>query len=245
MFIIAREAVPVYHQRIEDLEPSTRPRERLEASGAQSLETDELLAIIFRTGTASANAKELGAAVLERFGGLEGLERHDLRDLATAPGIGKVKAIEIKAALELGKRLLTLSPEDRPQITGPRDVYALLRNSMEFAEQEVVKVVLLNTKHKIQSVSEVTRGTLNSSPVRISELFRDAVRQQAAKVVMAHNHPSGDPTPSADDVNLTRRAAQAGELLDIEVLDHMIIGRPGPDTPGWVSLKERGLGFGG
>ena len=243
MCIIAREAAPAYHLRIEDLPSSIRPRERLETSGAQSLSDDELLAIIFRTGTASHNAVELGTEVLRLFGGLEGLERHSLKDLAMAPGVGPVKAIEIKAALELGKRLLTMSPEDRPQITGPRDVYALLRGEMAFADKETVKVVLLNTKHRVQNVVEVTLGTLNSSPVRIGELFKDAVRQQAANIVMAHNHPSGDPTPSADDVALTRRAVEAGKLLDIEVLDHVVIGRPGAESPGWVSLKERGLGW--
>jgi DNA repair protein RadC len=241
--IIALESAPSYHHRIEDLPSSIRPRERLEASGAQSLSDDELLAILFRTGTAEHNAVELGTVVLKQFGGLEGLERHSLKDLAMAPGIGRVKAVEIKAALELGKRLLTKSPEDRPQITGPRDVYALLRSEMAFADKETVRVLLLNTKHRVQNVVEVTRGTLNSSPVRIGELFKDAIRQQAANIVMVHNHPSGDPTPSADDVSLTRRAVEAGKLLDIELLDHVVIGRPGPESPGWVSLKERGLGW--
>jgi len=154
-----------------------------------------------------------------------------------------VKAIDLKAAFELGKRLLTLAPEERPQLTGPQDAYALLRGEMSFLEQESVRVILLNTKNRIQGVSQISLGSLNTSVVRVGEVFREAVREQAAAIVLAHNHPSGDPTPSPEDVAITRKVVEAGELLDIKVLDHIIIGRPTPTTSGWVSLRERQLGF--
>ncbi len=228
---------------MEDLPPSARPRERLIAGGPQALSNDELLGIIFRTGTTNANAVELARKVLETWGDVVGLEQASLKDLTMTAGIGQAKATEIKAALELGKRLLTLSPEDRPQITGPRDVYALLAADMSSSDKEKVKVVVLNMKHRVQNVVEISRGTVNASPVRVGELFKDAVRLQATAIVMAHNHPSGDPTPSPEDVSLTERAVQAGRLLDIEVLDHVVIGRPSAGSPGWVSLKERNLGW--
>ncbi len=154
-----------------------------------------------------------------------------------------MKAIDLKAAFELGKRLLTLAPEERPQLTGPQDAYALLRGEMSFLEQESVRVILLNTKNRIQGVSQISLGSLNTSVVRVGEVFREAVREQAAAIVLAHNHPSGDPTPSPEDVAITRKVVEAGELLDIKVLDHIIIGRPTPTTSGWVSLRERQLGF--
>jgi DNA repair protein RadC len=155
-----------------------------------------------------------------------------------------VKATDLKAAFELGKRLVMWAPEEKPEITGPEGVYNLLRGKMSRAEQELVKVILLNTKNRVQNVADISAGSLNSSLVRVAEVFRDAVRQQAAAIVLAHNHPSGDPTPSTEDVSLTRKVVEAGQLLDIEVLDHIVIGHPSGTSPGWVSLRERGLGFG-
>lgn len=244
MSIIAREASIPYHLGIKDLPTSIRPRERLQSLGPQALADDELLAIIFRTGTPTRNAVELARSALIEFGGLRGLNQASLSELVLADGLGEAKAGGLKAAFELGKRLLTLAPEERLQITGPRDIYGLLGADMAFLQQESVKMVLLNTKHRVQNVVAVNLGTLNSSSVRVGELFREAIRQQAAAVVMAHNHPSGDPTPSSDDVSLTRKVVEAGALLDIELLDHIVIGQPGADSPGWVSLRERGLGFG-
>lgn len=246
MSIIAREAATAaYHLTIKDLPTSIRPRERLQTLGPQALSDDELLAIVARTGTASQNVVEMSRSVLTRFGGLRGLNQASWQEIAREPGMGSVKATELKAAFELGKRMLTLSPEELPQITGPQDVYALLRLDMQFLQQESVRVMLLNTKHRVQAVHEATLGTLNSSNVRVGEIFREAVRQQASAVVLVHNHPSGDPTPSADDVALTQKVVYCGEQLDIEVLDHVIIGQPGSSSPGWVSLRQRGLGFAG
>jgi len=181
--------------------------------------------------------------LLVRCGGIGGVNRANLTELAQTPGIGPVKAIDVKAAIELGKRLVTLLPEERAQITGPQDAYALLRADMSFLEQESVRVILLNTKNKVLGISQLSLGSLNSSIVRVGEVFRDAIREQAASIVLAHNHPSGDPTPSAEDVAITRKVVEAGELLDIDVLDHIVVGRPGASTVGWVSLRERRLGF--
>ncbi len=154
-----------------------------------------------------------------------------------------MKAVDLKAALEVGKRLVTLAPEERPQITGPQDIYGLLRGEMAHLEHESVRVVLLNTKNRVLDIKGISQGSLNSSVVRVAEVFRDAIREQAAAIVLTHNHPSGDPTPSADDVAITRKVVEAGALLDIDVLDHIIIGQPSGGSVGWVSLRERRLGF--
>ena len=220
-----------------------RPRERLQAFGAQALSDEELIAIILRSGTQTSNVLEVARALLLRHGGLGGLNRASWSELAHAHGIGKVKAIDLKAAFELGKRLLTIAPEEKPQLTGPQDAYALLRGEMSLLEQESVRVILLNTKNRVEGIAQVSLGSLNSSVVRVAEVFREAVRQQAAAIVLAHNHPSGDPTPSSEDVAITKKVVEAGELLDIKVLDHVIIGRASGVSNGWVSLRERQLGF--
>jgi len=241
---IVHEAALAYHPRVRDLPASVRPRERLDALGAQALSDEELLAIILRTGTSSSNVLDVARDLLLRHRDLGGISRASIAELTQAHGIGSIKAIDLKAALELGKRLLTVAPDELPQITSPQDAYVLLRGDMSFLEQESVRVILLNTKNRVVRITQVSLGSLNSSIVRVGEVFREAVRQQAAAIVLAHNHPSGDPTPSAEDVLVTRKVVQAGQLLDIDVLDHIIIGRPGADSEhGWVSLRERRLGF--
>lgn len=222
---------------------AVRPRERLQALGPQALSDEELLAIVLRTGIPSFNVLDVARDLLVRHGGLAGINRATMPELAATPGIGPVKAIDLKAAFELGKRLLTVAPEERPQITGPEAAYALLRGEMAFLEQETVRVILLNTKNRVQGIAQVSTGSLNSSVIRVGEVFRDAIRNQAAGIVLAHNHPSGDPIPSAEDIAITRKVVEAGILLDIEVLDHIIIGRPAESNPGWISLREQRLGF--
>jgi DNA repair protein RadC len=240
---ITREFAPDYHAGIKDLPSDVRPRERLQALGAQALSNEELVAIILRSGTQTSNVLEVARTLLSRHDGLGGINRASVAELAQAHGIGSVKAIDLKAAFELGKRLLTLAPEERPQLTGPQDAYALLRGEMSLLEQESVRVILLNTKNRVQAASQVSLGSLNSSVVRVGEVCKEAVRQQAAAIVLAHNHPSGDPTPSPEDVAITKKVVEAGDLLDIKVLDHVIIGRETSARTGWVSLKERQLGF--
>lgn len=228
---------------IKALPFSARPRERLQALGPQALSDEELIAIVLRTGAHDASALDVGRALIVRFGGLAGLNGASLSELGHVHGMGPVKAVDLKASFELGKRLLTFAPDALPQITGPQDAYALLRGEMSFLDQESVRVILLNTKHRALGVVQVTLGSLNSSVVRVGEVFREAVRSQAAAIVLAHNHPSGDPSPSPEDVSLTRKVVEAGQLLEIDVLDHVIIGRPTPSAQGWVSLRERHLGF--
>lgn len=240
---IVRDVTLPYYPAIRDLPSAIRPRERLEALGAQALSDEELIAIILRTGTHAFNVLDVARDLLTRHGGVAGMSRAGLAELARTRGVGGVKAVDLKAAFELGKRVMTLAPEERPQITSPQEVYALLHGEMSFLEQESVRVVLLNTKNRVQGVVQVSLGSLNSSVIRVGELFKEAVRQQAAAIVVAHNHPSGDPTPSAEDAAVTSKMVEAGHLLDIDVLDHIIIGLPGPSTDGWVSLRERSLGF--
>jgi DNA repair protein RadC len=240
---IARDGSLTYHVGIKDLPLGVRPRERLRALGAKALSDEELLAIILRTGTRSSSVLELARSILVQYRSLRAVSGASVPELSQIRGVGPVKACDLLAAFELGKRVVSRFPEDLPQITGPEDAYALLKAEMSLLDQESVRVILLNTKNRVQGMAQVSMGSLNSSVVRIGEVFKEAVRQQAAGIVLAHNHPSGDPTPSAEDVALTRKVVDAGQLLDVEVLDHIIIGREGPSTAGWVSLRERGLGF--
>jgi DNA repair protein RadC len=225
--------------RITDLAESERPRERLSRLGPQSLTNAELLAILLRVGVPGENAVQVGQRLLQELGGLAGLHRAAFEDVCNQRGIGPAKAAQIKAAIELGYRLAKLSPEDRPSIHSPGDAAALVQYDMSALEQEELRVMILDTRNRVQHVETVYRGSLNSSQIRVGELFKSAIRRSAASILVIHNHPSGDPTPSPDDVAVTRAIVQAGKLLDIDVLDHLVIGRGC-----FSSLKERGLGFG-
>lgn len=227
-----------YHLRIKELPAGERPRERLRESGPTSLSNSELLAIILRTGTAWENVLALAARVLARFGGLVGLARASFGELCAERGIGEAKAAQLKAALELGKRLVSTQPEERAVVRSPQDVANLLMAEMGFLDQEQLRVVLLNSKNQVISVTEVYKGSVSTSLIRTSELFREAVRENCPAIIVVHNHPSGDPTPSREDIQVTKQIVAAGKLLDIEVLDHLIIGQQR-----YASLKERGLGF--
>ncbi len=199
----------------------------------------ELLAILLRIGTRGHSALALADDLLRRFNGLSGLARADLVDLQVVPGIGPVKAVELKAALELGKRMILSAPDQqRPQIKSPADAAQLLMLEMGVLEQEEVRTLLLDTRNRVLSMPMIYRGSLNSTSMRMAEVFKDAIRANSAGLIVAHNHPSGDPSPSAEDVQVTRTLVQAGKLLDIDVLDHIVISQSR-----YVSLKERGLGF--
>ena len=224
--------------RITDLEESERPRERLARLGPQVLSNAELLAILLRTGVPGENAVQVGQRLLQAFGGLAGIHRADYEEVCSQHGIGPAKAAQIKAAVELGRRLMVEAPEERPAIHSPEDAAALVQYEMSALEQEELRVLLLDTRNRVLGVVPVYRGSLNSSQVRVGELFKAAIRRNAAAVIVVHNHPSGDPSPSPEDIALTRAIVQAGRLLDVEVLDHLVIGQGR-----YVSLKERGLGF--
>ncbi len=224
--------------RIADLPVSDRPRERLASLGPQALSSAELLAILLRVGVAGESAVQVGQRLLAAFGGLTGLHRAPFEELCNQRGMGAAKAAQIKAAIELGRRLALEAPEERPVINSPADAAALVAYEMSALEQEHLRVFLLDTRNRVLDVIEVYKGSVNSSQVRVGELFKPAIRRGASGILVAHNHPLGDPTPSPEDVAVTRAIVQAGRLLDVEVLDHLVIGQGR-----WVSLKERGLGF--
>jgi DNA repair protein RadC len=227
---------PTY--RIADLHESDRPRERLETLGPQALTNAELIAILLRVGVKGESAVDVGQRLLTKFRGLSGLHRVPFAELKEQHGIGEAKASQIKAAIELGRRLNSESPDEKPSINSPADAADMVRYEMSALEQEHLRVILLDRRNRVLDIVEVYKGSVNSSQVRVGEVFREAVRKNASAVIVIHNHPSGDPTPSPDDVAVTRAIVQSGKLLDIEVLDHLVIGEGK-----WISLKERGLGF--
>jgi len=228
-----------YHLTIHDMPAGERPRERLQHYGPEALSTAELMAILLRTGSRGENVLDLGTRLLSEFGGLGGLARATFSELSAVKGVGPAKAAQLKAGLEIGRRLLIAAPHERPQITSPADAANLLMLEMGHLEQEHLRVLLLDTKNCVLASRNVYKGNVNTSVIRIAELFRVAIRHNSTAMIIAHNHPSGDPTPSPEDVRVTRQIVEAGDLLDIEVLDHLIIGQGR-----YVSLKERGLGFG-
>ena len=233
-----KEAPAEYYPTIKELPEGERPRERLLHYGPGSLSTAELIAIILRVGTRDENVIMLSQRLLTRFGGLTGLAQASLDELMAVNGIGEAKAIELKATFELGKRLVVAAPHERPVVKSPADAANLLLMEMGPLEQEHLRTVIMDTKNRVLKVHTVYIGSLNAAVVRVGELFREAIRLNAAAVIVAHNHPSGDPTPSPEDVRVTRQIVEGGKLLNIDVLDHLVIGQQR-----WVSLKERGLGF--
>lgn len=227
-----------YHRAVKEWPESEQPREKLARFGPDRLDNDELLAILLRVGVPGQDVVSLSKGMLLSHGGLVGLSRASVTELGDIHGIGPAKAVTIKAALELGRRLLLEAPADRPQVRSPQDVASMLLLQMGLLEQEHLNVVLLNTKNHVLGLKDVYKGSVNSSQIRVGEVFRDAIRENCAAVIVAHNHPSGDPTPSPEDVRVTRDLVAAGKLLDIEVLDHLVIGRGK-----YISLRQKKLGF--
>ncbi len=223
---------------LKDLPENERPRERLQRFGPAALSTAELLAIILRTGVGGMNVLTLASQLLTTYHGLSGLARADFAQLTQMHGLGPAKAAQLLAALELGRRLMREDPGEMFQIRSPADAANYLMPKMGFYEQERFVVLYLNTRNRVMDQEELYSGGLNTSMVRVAEVFRGAIRRNCNAILVAHNHPSGDPTPSPDDIALTRRLIEAGKLLDIEVLDHLVIGQNR-----YVSLREQGLAF--
>lgn len=223
---------------IKDLPLDERPRERLVLVGEAALSTAELVAIILRTGVGGESALDMARRLLVTYDGLTGLARASFAELRAERGLGDAKTAQLKAALELGRRMLLATPEDRLVARSPSDVAQLLMAEMSHLDQENFRVLYLDTRNHLLGSETVYVGSLNASHIRVAEVFRDAVKRNCAAVIMAHNHPSGDPSPSPEDVEVTRQLIAAGTLLSIEVLDHLIIGQQR-----FVSLRERGLGF--
>ena len=224
----------VYHATVHDMPTDERPRERLQHYGAQALSTSELLAIILRTGTTQENVLELASKLLVKYGGLAGLTRAEFGELCNEYGLGVAKASQLKAALELGRRLGMQQSDERYQIRSSTDAANLVMQDMMYLDHEQMRILILDTKNQVIENVARYQGTVNSSVLRAAEIFRPAVIRNCPGVIVCHNHPSGDPTPSPEDVAVTRQLVEAGIHLDIELVDHIIIG-----SHRFVSLKER------
>ena len=225
-------------RQVHELPVEERPRERLARHGPAALSTGELLAIVWGSGTGGRSALELAAVAVATHGGLAGLAGASPAELVATPGVGAARAAQLTAAFELGRRLVSDWPTGRFSVRGPRDLADRLVLQMGRLEREELRVVLLNARNQVLATPTVYQGNVSTALVRVGELFRDAVRQHAAGVVVVHNHPSGDPTPSPDDLHLTAEAVAAGRLLDVAVLDHLIVGHDA-----YVSLRDRGVAF--
>ena len=220
---------------IRDFPDSERPRERFLQFGAQSLSNQELLALLLRTGTKNESVLQLAERLICHFDGLRMLKDASVDEMTGLNGIGEAKAIQILAAVELGRRITNLCHEDRYVIRSPEDCANYCMNDMRFLSQEHFVCLYLNTKNQVLHKQTIFIGSLNASIVHPREVFKEAFRRSAASVICIHNHPSGDPTPSREDIEVTKRLRECGKLIGIEVLDHLIIGEKK-----YVSLKEKG-----
>jgi DNA repair protein RadC len=220
--------------------PHDRPREKLERLGASALSDSELIAILLRTGIPGANAIEVARTLLSQFKSLGGLARCSVKEIASIKGVGPAKAVQLAAAFGLGSRLARESLA-KSKIDSPELVYELLGAEMRALNRESLRVILLDTKYHLMRIEEISLGSLNESIAHPREIFRPALIYSAYAVIIAHNHPSGDPTPSEADHRLTRRLAEAAQLLQISLLDHVIIGSPIGEKPSFYSFKEAGI----
>lgn len=223
---------------VKEMPEGERPRERMERVGPQALSTAELLAIILRTGVNGENVLTMATRLLAKYGGLGGMARAEFAQIVAEHGLGRAKTAQIMAALELGKRLMVEAPEERFQIKSPGDAANLLMPLIGHKNQEHFVVLFLDTRNRVLDHEMLYKGSLNTSLVRIAEVFRGAVRRDCAAVIVSHNHPSGDPAPSPEDIALTRRLVSAGKVMEVEVLDHVVVGENR-----YVSLRERAMGF--
>ncbi|MGL5269034.1 MAG: RadC family protein [Selenomonadaceae bacterium] len=223
---------------VRDLPQAERPREKLLSEGSRALTNAELLAILLRTGTKEESVLHLAERILSRFKeqGIASLVNVSSLELSEIKGIGPAKALTILAAIEFGRRIGTKAAEQRQTIQGPEDVAAYAMPRLRYQTKEYFLVLLLNMKNQVLSLQTISVGSLSASIVHPREVFQAALRQSAAAVILIHNHPSGDPSPSQEDIAITDRLVQAGKLMDIPVLDHVVIG----DNK-YISLKEKGM----
>jgi len=228
--------------RLKDQPVSQRPRERLAAKGAGALADAELIAILLRTGLKGTNVVQVGQQLLNKFGSLQALAKASVADLQKVKGIGRDKAVTLMAAFALAHKMAEELQDESPVLDNPENVVGLLRARNLVKNVETLQVLLLNTRRRLIRVAEdITEGTIDTLLVHPREVFKSAIAVNAAAVVLAHNHPSGDPTPSEADIKVTRDLIRAGQLLKIDVLDHVIIGRATPErAKDYVSLRELG-----
>jgi len=227
-----------YRVGIKELPEGDRPRERLLTYGAEVLSDAELVAIALRSGTRSLNAIQVAQGLLKRFDGLAGLAQATQDEMAGMPGVGPAKAAQVLAAFELGRRLAMNPDQAKPRISTPENAARILMARIGNPRQEELWVMLLDTKHQVLRLHNVYRGQVDSASVRVCEVFREAVRDNAKAIIVAHNHPSDDVTPSVADIDITRDLRHAGDLLGIDLLDHIIVTRTA-----YRSLKQNHEGF--
>ncbi|NQX45955.1 DNA repair protein RadC [Paenibacillus tritici] len=220
---------------LRDLPHEERPRERMMHYGAESLSQAELLAILLRTGAQSESAIHIAQRLLGMTGGLRGLADLSIEELTTIKGIGPAKAVQLKAGIELGRRMANSRLTEPVIIRSPQDAAEILTEQLRYLQKEHFICLFLNTKNHVIAQETLSMGSLNASIVHPREVFRAAMKCSSAAIICAHNHPSGDPTPSPEDISLTSRLMQAGEIVGIDVLDHLVIG-----DGSYVSLKQKG-----
>lgn len=222
---------------IKDLPEDERPREKLYKYGPKALSNTELLAIIIRTGNRENTAIELSQKLLVgKKEGISFLTDTSLQEIMKVKGIGECKAAQILAAVELGKRVMSSTHKDKTKITSPTDIVDLLMLDMTHLKKEHFKIVMLDTKNQVIGIEDISVGSLNSSIVHPREVFKEAIAKSSASIILVHNHPSGDPTPSKEDIAITRRLTEGGDILGVKVLDHIIIG-----SNKYISLKEKDI----
>lgn len=234
---------PISARRICDIPEEQRPRETFARDGAEQVNDRVLLAILIRNGVPGHSAVDIADELLNRFGSLPALAREPVEELARLPGLGPVKAQILKAALELGRRLPHATTPERLEVRTPADAARLIGPRATGLEVEEFWVILLDTKYRLRRPPmAIARGILDACLVHPREVFKEAIRACAAAVVLVHNHPSGDPSPSREDLKLTRQLVEVGRVVDIEVLDHVIVGQKSDRNPqGFTSLRESGL----
>lgn len=220
---------------IRDMPEDERPREKMAQYGPDALSNAELLAILLRVGSKGESAVRMAERLLSTFGGLVELTQARIPQLAEQRGLGLAKAAQLKAAFELGKRIALAQSGSRPVIGNASAAAALVMEELRYLQQECLMSILLDTKNRLLALRRLTLGTLSGSPAHPREVFKEAVAHSAASLILCHNHPSGDPTPSADDISLTARLVKAGEVMGIPVVDHLIIG-----NGRYISLKDAG-----
>jgi DNA repair protein RadC len=221
---------------LKNLPHELKPRERLYKIGPQSLSDIEVLAILLGTGTKGENVLDLASRILTEAGGISSIAGKSVHDFEQIRGIGQAKAAQVKAALEFGRRSARATYGQRPIISSPSDAASLIMEEMRFLDREHFRVMHLNTKKMVLGISEVSIGSLNSSLVHPRECFKEAIKRNSHSLILLHNHPSGDPTPSKEDLEITNRLIECGRILGILVLDHIIIG-----DGSYISLREKGI----
>src|SRR5437899_9386012 len=222
-----------YHATVRELPSHERPRERLQHFGPQALSAAELLAIVLHTGSRGGSVLDLANKLLAKYGGLPGLVRTDFRELCTEHGMGEAKSAQVKAALEIGRRLGLMHIDAKYKVRTPADAANLVMLDLAYLDTEQMRILLLDAKSQLLEKASLYQGTANSSVLRAAEVFRPAIIRNCPGLILCHNHPSGDPTPSKEDIKATKQLVAAGRILDIELVDHIIIGHQR-----FVSLKE-------